>query len=111
MITTADRIAASQWARNLLANPESFVIFDTETTALLQDNPEIVQIGLLRGDGTAILDCLVSPLAGTLIPAKATEIHGITDAMVQGSLSLEMLLPVLAAAMHGKTVVVYNAAQ
>ena len=104
----SDRRSASNWARNLLTNPDSFVIFDTETTGLPQDNPEIVQIGLLNGDGTVGMDCLVRSLKP--IPVAATSIHKITFDMVADAAELMHILPEMAKIMHGKTVVVYNAA-
>ena len=46
---------AVKWARNLLSmNPGDWVILDTETTGLPHESPEIVQIGILSGDGTVI---------------------------------------------------------
>jgi DNA polymerase-3 subunit epsilon len=106
----ADKAAASAWARELLADP-NWVLFDTETTALF--DAEIVQIGLLRPDGTAAMDTLVKPCwegtGLTSIPANVTDIHGITDAMVVDAPTLDHLLPQMAEVMHGRRVIVYNA--
>jgi hypothetical protein len=112
----ADRAAASAWAKDLLtrakADPRSIIILDTETTGL--QDAEIVQLGLLYPDGTTALDTLVRPSFDGLgcdgIPADATCIHGITDAMVADAPSLFELLPQLEELMHGKTVIVYNVA-
>lgn len=62
-----------------------WLVFDTETTGLLPHRDDIVQIGALRivnlrplpGEE---LDTFVNP--GRPIPARATEVHRITDAMV-----------------------------
>ncbi|OAN68830.1 DNA polymerase III subunit epsilon [Rhodobacteraceae bacterium EhC02] len=64
----------------------SYVIFDTETTGLLPDRDEVVQIGALRvvngqQAGGEVLDTLVNP--GRPIPARSTAVHGVTDAMVK----------------------------
>ncbi|MEM8579861.1 MAG: 3'-5' exonuclease [Pseudomonadota bacterium] len=66
-----------------------YVIFDTETTGLMPDRgDEVCQIAATRIVGGKIvngevLDTLVNP--GRKIPLSATNVHGITDAMVQSA--------------------------
>lgn len=92
------------WAREALADP-TVVVLDTETTGL-DDDARIVDIAVTTATGEVLLDTLVNP--GEPIPASATAIHGITDAMVAGAPSFAEVLPRLAAAVQSRRVLVYN---
>ncbi len=70
----------------------TYVIFDTETTGLLPDRDAVVQIGAVRAVGRRLVagevfDTLVDP--GRPIPATATKVHGIDDAMVRGAPAMD----------------------
>jgi len=73
---------------NRLLEDLSFVVFDTETTGLMPNKDEIVQIGAVRVlHGRIVpgetIDQLVDPKRP--IPAASTRVHGISDAMVAGA--------------------------
>ncbi len=101
-----DRDHAITWARNL-SERRNWVILDTETTGLGPE-AEIVQLGILAPDGRALLDTLVRPIDP--IPAGATAIHGITNAMVAGAPYFSDVYEELSRLLAGQLVVVYNAA-
>ena len=65
---------------NLMNNPETWVILDTETTGL-DNTAEAIQIGVLAPDGNVLLNTLVNPICH--IPENVTHIHGITNEMVE----------------------------
>lgn len=94
------------WAREVLDDPDT-VVLDTETTGVHAE-ARIVEIGVQRVSGEVLVDTLIDP--GEPIPAEATAIHGITDAMVAeaGVPAFGEVVDRLAAALAGKRVVIYN---
>ena len=82
------RQGAHRTAQDILAEP--LVIFDTETTGL-GDDAEIVEIACIDGKGDVLLSSLVQPAYP--IPRGATNVHGITDAEVQGAPTIVDLMP------------------
>lgn len=105
LMIESDRSAAAEWARQLLASPEEWVILDLETTGLDGD-AEVVQVGVLSPGGVVLFDSLVRPSGP--IPREATRIHGITDAMVVGAPTLGQLHAALGEVLRGRVVVAYN---
>lgn len=92
------------WAREALADP-AVVILDTETTGL-GDDACVVEIAITTAAGEVLLDTLVNP--GVPIPAEATDIHGITDAMVAEAPMFADILVQLTAALDGRRCLIYN---
>ena len=89
-----------------LAQSGDYLILDTETTGL--HNSEIVQIAIIRSDGSLILDTLIKPLRK--IERSAFAIHGINAASVKDAPLWSELCPIVADILLGKNVVVYNVA-
>jgi len=64
--------------------PASYVVYDFETTGLLHESPDVIEIGAMRVENNEIVATKswmirnVKPL-----PAKITEITGITDEMLK----------------------------
>jgi len=106
---TEARRSASAWARNLLSIPaQHWIILDTETTGL-DENAEVIQIGVTDGAGKVLMDNTpCKPLRQ--IPAEATAIHHITNEMVQNAAPFQSAWDTLTRIADGKIVVVFNAA-
>ena len=81
---------------------------DTETTGLSpRDGAMIVEVAIVDDRGVALIDTLVDPLKP--IPRQASNVHGITDAMVRGKPTLAQLMPTIRRIVAAQQVVIYNA--
>jgi DNA polymerase III epsilon subunit-like protein len=94
----------SEWAAAVL-DDSTVVLLDTETTGL-EDDARIVDIAVITVAGDVLVDTLVNP--GEPIPPEATDIHGITDAMVADAPSFAEILVRLTAALDGRRCLIYN---
>lgn len=102
-MTHAARARATAWARRITSDPRA-VFLDTETSGLGPD-AEIVDLAIVRIDGAVLLDTLVRPT--NPIPAAATAVHGITDAMVADAEPWPAVYGRLCEALSD-TIVIYN---
>lgn len=82
-----------------------FLLLDTETTGL--HDGEICQIAIIDHAGIVLMDSLVKTTFS--IPADATRIHGITDAMVADAPTWSDLTDQIQAILAGRDLIVYNA--
>lgn len=82
------------------------VYLDTETTGL-DKTAEIVEISVIDDDGQCLFESLVKP--SQPIPSVATQVHGITNEMIQGMRSWPILWPTIRPYLLGRPVVIYNA--
>lgn len=90
---------------------EQFLVLDTETTGL-DNNAQIVELGLIDQNGKKLIDTLVKPTIQ--IPDEAIAIHGITteqamDEGVDWSEVNEQLFEILISPFERKDLVIYNA--
>jgi DNA polymerase-3 subunit epsilon len=81
------------------------VFLDTETTGL-ERTDEIIEISVVDLAGQTLFNKFVRP--SKPIPASATQIHGITNDMVQGAQTWPILWMSLRAFLVGKVIVAYN---
>lgn len=100
------RAQVIEWALETIRRSDVLYL-DTETTGL-GDRDELVDIAAVDNSGRVLLNTLIKPRQP--IPARATEIHGITDEMVRTAPSWSDVYPryldLLASYRH---VIVYNA--
>lgn len=87
------------------------LVLDTETTGLDVDSDRIVAIGGVIVHGRRIyphesIDRLVNP--GRPIPAAATAVNGITDAMIGDAPPIETVLPDVLARCGGRALIGHN---
>lgn len=84
------------------------IYLDTETTGFSpKQGAGIVEVAIVDEGGAVLIDTLVDP--GHPIPWAASNIHGISDAMVRGKPTLAQLMPEIRRIVTGQQVVIYNA--
>lgn len=123
----ADRRAAILWARDVICD-ERAVILDTETTGLDPLSDGIVQIGIVEtSTGRVLLDSYIKPDRAIdervgweedvdrpwrldLKPINAFTVNDIRNADVFSAPTFAEIYPLVAQVLHGRRVVVYNAA-
>lgn len=96
------------WAKQRVSAPNTLIL-DLETTGILSSDPstEIVQVSLINTAGRPVISMLVNP--NRPIPLASQKIHGITDQMVAGLPTFDVIGPIVASLIAGKHVVAYNA--
>jgi DNA polymerase III epsilon subunit-like protein len=90
---------------NMLSEGNYFVV-DTETTGL-KHPAEIVDIAIVKYNGSLIFESLVKPVRP--IPPEAEAIHGISNDMVKDARTWKELRPILDEILSNQTIITYNA--
>jgi exodeoxyribonuclease X len=88
----------------------TFAIVDVETTGFSRENDRVVEVACVlvrRGVRLRAFSSLVNP--GRPIPARATEVHGITDGAVAAAPRMASVSPILRGLCAGAIVVAHNA--
>lgn len=107
-IPKPSRESAIQWARDLMASPNHWVILDTETTGL-RSHDQVIQIGVLGGYGNVLIDNqLIRPTCD--MSAEAQGVHGISLEQLKDAPTYLEYLPTLREILSGRIIVIFNAA-
>ena len=83
------------------------LIIDTETTGL-DESAEIVEIAIIDAAATFEFVAMIKPERP--IPERVTQIHGITNAMVEPMPSAAMLWPIVRGVIADRHLLAYNSA-
>lgn len=94
-----------KWAKEVISNPQNYLILDTETTGL--GNAEVCQIAIIDLSGNVLFDSLVKPSIS--IPVTSSGIHGINDKMVANAPKFPEVYPQIKEVLGDKKeIVIYN---
>lgn len=95
---------------NQLSLDQEFIIFDLETTGLSYTTDRIIEIGAVRIRNKEIIDTfseLVYP--GVILDPFITDLTGITDAMLEGKPTIDIMMPQFLDFVGDLPVVAHNA--
>jgi DNA polymerase III subunit epsilon len=99
-----DRNKAILWAQEILADPESYYILDTETTGL--NDPEIIELALMDLDERVIINQRFNPKSE--VEAGATAVHGLTNEMLARYPRWEVAADLLEKILLERELLIYN---
>ena len=99
------RIHAVRKAREIISNPDGWVILDSETTGLYQC--EAVELAVIDGKKNTLLNSRIKP--NQPIEKQAIAIHKISNKDVESAPKFEEIYPILKKIVKKKTVLIYNA--
>jgi DNA polymerase-3 subunit epsilon len=104
-----DQRASIKWARKVFSNKHKYIILDTETTGLTNDD-EIIQLAIIDMDGNSLFNELIKPSNNESISKKALRIHGISMLKLKDSPTFKEIAKTLRSITKGKILIAYNAA-
>lgn len=98
---------AIEWAQDVLAHADEYVIFDTETTGL-KESDVIVHFAVMDLDGKMLIDTKVKPMSKRRMSQDAQYIHGMTMKDLQDAPRFEEVVEVFRPIAVGKKILVFN---
>ncbi len=103
-----DRNDAILWARNVLENKQKYLIMDTETSGLADDD-EIIQMAIIDFDENVLYNTLIKPKVKKSISRDSTLIHGLTKKDLAEAPFFETAVFKFIDVIKDKTILMYNA--
>ncbi len=105
-IKAIDKFHSFLWAWDLIKNKTNWVVLDSETTGLNEDD-QIIELAILSRHGSTIIDTLIKPTCE--ISLGAYNVHKISKEDLKDAPTFKEVYPQIKRAIEGKTVVIYNA--
>lgn len=103
-----DRNDAITWARSVLDNKDNYLIFDTESTGL-NENDEIIQMSIIDLHKNELYNTLIKPKLKKSISRDATIIHGLEKKDLIEAPYFETAIHKFLQVIENKTILIYNA--
>jgi DNA polymerase-3 subunit epsilon len=104
------KMGTYDWAVRAYHDSVPFTAFDLETTGLDPRQDRIVEIGAVKFDLEGLISrfsVLVNP--GIPMPAEASRVNGITDALLEGKPPIDRVFPDFLRFIKGTVLVAHNA--
>ena len=101
----ADIYEAFLWAWNLINENNNWVVLDSETTGL-DDEDEIIDLAIISRHGSTMFNSLIKPTCPVSEGARA--VHHISDEMLADAPTFAEVYPRIQEILSGKTVIIYN---
>ena len=105
LLGNSDRVAAIEWARDLMISSD-FVVFDSETTGL-SSPVDFVEIAVVGSTGETLFDSLLRP--SYRIEAAARAVHGHSAKSLSGAPRFFEVYAALLEVLYQRRVIVFNA--
>lgn len=101
------RNEAIDWAKSVFSEPSKYVILDTETTGI-GDDDVVVHVGVMDLEGNMLVNTFVKPTKKT-ISKEAQAVNKIKVENLEAAPCFKDVLPLLESAWEGKEVLIYSA--
>jgi hypothetical protein len=105
LLGNSDRVAAIEWARDLMISRD-FVVFDSETTGL-SSPVDFVEIAVVDPAGETLFDSLLKP--SCRIEPRARAVHGHSAKSLSDAPHFLEVYPDLLDVLYKRRVIVFNA--
>src|SRR5918992_3989933 len=105
LLGNSDRVAAIEWARDLMISSD-FVVFDSETTGL-SSPVDFVEIAVVDPAGQTLFDSLLKP--SCRIEPRARAVHGHSAKSLSDAPHFLEVYPDLLEVLYERRVIVFNA--